>query len=133
MPTNLKPFLNELEVQPFIGPPEVYGNQSFTFLGTMRLHFTCQKPTDKVIFHANELVVDETKLKIESSNDTGVRLSSSVPLEYDNQRQFVIVTLGSACIQDQNYTLTVPYSGVILEKLFGFYRGSYTNSKGEKF
>ena len=123
MPTNLKPYFYELEIRPYIGPSEVYGNLAFTFEGKMTMHFTCLKSTNKIIFHQLNLNIDAANLELNSPDDTLTKLDKNIL--FDAKKQFVIINLSRNCVEKANYKLVVPYTGHILSNLYGFYRGSY--------
>lgn len=123
LPKHLKPFFYELELQPFVGPKETYGDKAFTFNGTNKMHFTCKNATNKIVFHAMELTLVENGLQLSDSDGNNIGFNSLI--DYDSEKQYFTITLNSDLKVDQNYTLTVPYYGVIIDKLVGFYRGSY--------
>ena len=124
LPKNLIPFLYELQLQPFIGPAEVYAEKAFTFNGQIQMHFTCSIPTNKIVFHALQLEIDSDNLELTSYNDPSPPVLNK-NIEFDKPKQFVIINLSKECKSGSDYKLTMVYSGVILTNLYGFYRGSY--------
>jgi hypothetical protein len=131
LPKNLKPYLYEIQLQPFIGPYEEYGSKSFSFDGKTTIHFTCLFATDKIIFHAVKLEINDYILT--SSDDTQNNSILAGNIEYDTIREFAIINLNENCTDQANYSLTLNYSGIISENLIGFYRSSYVDKFNKTF
>jgi len=121
LPLNLKPQLYHVQLRPYIGPPETYGNKSFSTEGTVVIHFSCEIPTNKIYLHARELEIHVTSLKI---NDTGLGV---VDLEFDVRRDFVIVNLNGMCQTGHHYALSLAFTGIV-SHTFGLYRSAYKDS-----
>jgi len=127
LPRNLLPTLYELEIQPYIGPEEVYGNKSFTFSGRAKIHMTCVSPTKKIVFHGLGLDIDGSNLQLTlSGNESDIGFDSN--LVYDEQKQWFTVNLNGSLEAGSEYVLEIPYTGVINKVLSGFYRGSYVEN-----
>jgi hypothetical protein len=126
LPEHLKPTLYELKIQPYIGPIEIYGNNSFTFEGENRMHFICAKPTNKIIFHSVNLKINNASLS--SSDDKDIKLEES-HIEV-KQKEYVVFKLNRDCKPNVLYTIAVSFNGQIANVLYGFYRSSYKDSKG---
>jgi len=126
LPDNLKPRMYDFQIQAYIGTNETWNEKAFTFDGMMNMHFTCVKPTNKVVFHVKDLFIDESKLELIKNN---IQVPSIVKkLEYDDVREFAILNLPSDCEQNANYTLKIVYTGLIGTNLYGFYRSSYVEN-----
>ena len=123
LPDNLKPTLYEFQIQPYIGTNETWNEKAFTFDGIMNMHFTCVKPTRKVVFHIKDLFIDESKLELVKDNTESISFVNK--LEYDDVREFAILYLSSECVQNARYRLKIVYTGLIGANLYGFYRSSY--------
>ena len=128
LPKNIKPYLYELTIKPYIGTNETYGDKAFTFEGQMKMHLTCIEPTNQIVFHAYELNILENSLAVLDSN--GQQISLRGKAEYELKRNFMTLTLDQTCKQNSNYTLGIKYTGLISEELDGFYRSSYTDANG---
>ncbi len=127
LPRNLLPNLYELEIQPYIGPEEVYGNKSFTFSGRTKIHMTCVSPTKKIVFHGLGLDINGSNLRLTlSGNESDIGFDSN--LVYDEQNQWFTVNLNGSLEAGSEYVLEIPYTGVINKFLSGFYRGSYVEN-----
>jgi aminopeptidase N len=85
------------------------------------MHITCKIPTDKFIFHSKDLTI--TSISLKSNDDANIQTDGT--FEYDNQTDFVIVKANKECIQDDKYLLTVKFTGIIRDDLYGFYKSSY--------
>ena len=121
--SNLQPYFYELEIRPYIGPKEVYQDKAFTYTGQIKMHFTCDEPTNMIEFHQLDLVIDVNKLVLASDSDSGLTINKKIT--QDKERQTVKFKFNRDCQAKVNYTLTVPYSGEITTNLYGFYRSSY--------
>ena len=124
LPQDIEPTLYDLQIQPFIGPKEVYGDRAFTFDGVMKMHLVCKNPTDKIVFHSEKQRINEDELKLTSSDDPNP-LGFDKKLKYDEVREYVVLSLNRNCVKDAKYELTIVYEGQILSELYGFYRSSY--------
>ena len=82
----------------------------------------CEQPTNKIYFHGRELTIELEKLEISSDKDSNIKLTN---LDYDQEKLYYIVQMNRECSKGSMITLTVPFSGKIINKLFGFYQSSY--------
>ena len=128
--TSLKPTLYEIELQPFIGPKEVYGDKAFTTIGKVIMHFECKKPTDRIEFHAKDLTIDAEKFKIRSNSHPELYVNGK-SMKYDAQREIVSIDFNMKCKEGAKYELDVHFNGIIANKLYGFYRSSYVDIDGK--
>ena len=118
----------EFKIKPYIGTSQTYEEKSFTFEGEVKMHLTCNIPTKQIIFHGVGLNVDTNSLLLESVDDITVDRN----IKYDSVREYFIVDMNKECKRDLSYSLSFKFSGIIDTVLLGFYRSSYTNTKGEK-
>lgn len=131
LPDNLHPFLYELQIKPYIGSPSLYGNKSFTFTGEVSINFTCLIPTNKIVLHSKNL--DITKYSIESIESDSIANIELMPqFDKDEKTDFLTFYTTDTLESDSNYTLHIEFSGIIPNKLFGFYRSSYLNKEENK-
>jgi hypothetical protein len=117
----LTPSLYELTVKPYIG--RTFGDRSFTFDGSIDIHFTCTKPTNQIIFHIKDLDFKNETIKLSSQTDSS--LSLVLPWTNDYAREFFKANFSRNCQQGVNYVLHLEYVGEISKNLAGFYRSSY--------
>lgn len=130
LPTDCIPFFYHLEVKPYIGPEEVYGNKAFTHEGKMTIHLNCTKPTKQLKFHALNLKIDGSTIEMRA--DDGLALSFNKNISYDKEREYYTLDFDTEIQpnfnKDNYYILTIPFSGDIITQLYGFYRNSYVEN-----
>ena len=115
-------------MRPFIGPKEIYDNNSFTTHGKVIINFECKNPTSKIVFHAKELIIDASKFYIFSKTDSSINIEKSI--KYDEELEFVTVHFNRNCVKNAKYRLEIQFKGIINDQLVGFYRSSYLDSYG---
>ncbi|CAF0929907.1 unnamed protein product, partial [Brachionus calyciflorus] len=120
LPDNLKPYFYDLKIKPNFNLFKLYGNESFD--GDVRINLTCLKPTNKIVLHQKNLQIQSFKINedLQSQND----------LDYDLQKDFLIIKLKTECIQNSKYSILIKYSGNLSDSLAGFYLSSYKDSNG---
>lgn len=131
LPTNVRPNLYELQLCPYIGTHDQYGNRSFTFDGSVHVHFTCLQATRKIVIHSQNLKFIEVGFK--HSARIGFEMLELDSIEVDTERQFISLPLEESCVANENYTLKFVYIGQINEKFYGFYQSSYFDANYTKF
>lgn len=129
LPGNFRPTLYEIEIRPYIGPKETWGNRAFTFEGRARITMTCVKPTAQLVFHSRDLTLESVEFK-PLNRDDPVRMSRRI--EFDYSRHFVYGHLTSECQLNQTYSLDIKYHARISDKLNGFYISSYQDARNQK-
>ncbi|CAF2786103.1 unnamed protein product [Rotaria sp. Silwood2] len=122
IPENLQQLLYELTIKPN------FTNEKFS--GDLFYTFTCLEPTNQVILHMQDLLIENSSLKIINSS------SSSMPIflswSYDQFNQLMIFTFSSNFTSGTNYTLRVIYSGDIIHDHHSLYMSHYTDVKGRR-
>lgn len=126
LPRDLKPTYYDLEIRPYIGDYEVWGDRAFTYEGRVDIYFTCLRPTRKVIFHSKDLQLKFVSFR--SFNHNG-EIKMSNRFDFDLARDFVIGNLNTECRVNGTYALGIKFTGQILDRLYGFYISSYQDSK----
>ncbi len=130
LPADLIPTSYDLKIKPYIGEESVYGDKAFTFEGEIKMHFKCESPTRKVVFHSVNLTIDSQSVLFESE-DGRDEIKADKNLKYDQLREYYVVDLNKECSNGSNYVLSLKFKGGIAKILLGFYRSSYKNTKGE--
>ena len=92
------------------------------------IHFECKNPTSKIVFHAKELKIDVSKLNIISKTDSSINIEKS--MKYDEELEFVTVKVNRNCVKNAKYQLEIQFSGIIADRLNGFYKSSYIDKYG---
>jgi hypothetical protein len=132
LPDNLEPTQYDLTIKPYVGvkPTAWPTEKDWTFEGTQVIHFTCKKPTNLIVFHSIGHDIDLAAFVINSATDAGIDVIRA--LEKDEKRDFVTITITRDCRAGADYELTIKFTGVILDVLYGFYRSTYTDELGDK-
>ena len=116
LPTGLRPVRYTLEVAPDL--------EKFTFEGkvTMELEVDVDG-VGEIVCHAAELTHKAT-----SATCNGAILALGEPAEDKDRTTWTWPVAGKAKLsKGQNVSLSVEYSGILNDKMCGFYRSSYTN------
>lgn len=130
IPTALQPYRYEITIQPYFRVNEAPTN----FSGTAKIWFQAIENTDKLIFHAMFLDINNSTLSIEAVNDPSFSPLNNFRWSYDDVTSQVTVNLAEysrTFSSGLNYSLYVDYIGYTTHDLVGFYRSSYTNDNGE--
>lgn len=122
------PSLYELDIKPYVGTEADYGEKAFTYEGKVKITLKCERPTNKVVLHAKRLRIDASQLRFVSTNDTEIEIEQMI--RQDDEREFIIMNLNRECKRDVEYKLSIEFDGDITQAVYGFYRGSYVDSKG---
>lgn len=124
LPRSIIPEHYDVELQPYIIP------DNFTFDGKVRILIKVLEPTDNVTLHINNITVDAESVKLsEASSGDAVEVAST---SEDKERQFYILHLKADLKQGVMYEVYMEYLGSLTDQLAGFYRSTYTDSKGNK-
>ena len=90
----------------------------------MVMHLKCITDTNKIVFHAVDLVIDKEKMTL--TKEDGLLVPFNKDIEYDVERQYYTVDVSKQPLEDTLiYIFTVPFKGKISTNLYGFYRSSY--------
>ena len=117
----MTPTLYELTIKPYLDP--TFGDKSFTFDGSIKIHFDCNHPTSQIIFHIKNLTLNNATISVSSPTDAD--LSIVLPWTNDYEREFFKANFNRNCQQGASYTLYIEYTGPISRTLVGFYSSSY--------
>ena len=123
LPKHLWPTLYDVEIKPYIGGADVWGDRAFTFDGKINMHFKCVNETDALIFHILDLQIDNSSIKLTSTDDNGLSLAGGWKNDYE--REFFVASFNRKCRINATYTLSLSYRGNIQKNLAGIYRSSY--------
>lgn len=98
----------------------------FKFSGTVIINLRALETSYNIVLHARQLIIKSVKLMTQTG--TNVRLN---PFIFDAITEFLTIPTQSQLQKDNNYILTIEYSGELRTDQHGFYRSSYVNSRGE--
>ena len=129
LPRDFLPLKYELEVKTYVGVNENLwpAEKNYQFEGTIKMHLICDKPSDQIVFHSKNLNL--SSIEISSDEDKNVEIIRTT--EPDVETDFVYVNLKKKCNVKNTYQLTVNFSGLLVNELYGYYRSSYTDSKNK--
>ncbi len=95
-----------------------------TFAGRVEIAVTVSEPVEEIVLNAAELRITEASAK----GSLGNRVPGSVTLEEETER--CRLRFGKSMAPGE-WRLTLTFTGVLNDKLRGFYRSSYKNQAGE--
>lgn len=120
LPNNTKPESYDITLITNIHEKE------FSFSGRVAIKLVVLEASHNITIHARQLNIKTIDLSTISG--TAIKLN---PFTYDNVTEFLVIPTQSELQKDTIYVLTVEYAGELRPPCDGFYRTSYTNSKGE--
>ncbi len=97
---------------------------AFTFAGEEQVDVNVLKATDQIVLNALELQVAAAWL-----TRPGGSSASAAKIEHDEKRETVAVTFGES-LEPGRATLHLRFTGVLNDRLHGFYRSSYQTRDG---
>ena len=100
-----------------------------TFAGEVEIDVTVVEPTDTVVLNAAELAVDRAEASTGGSRRARVVTAASAELDADEEQLRLrfddVLPAGTA-------TLHLSFTGVLNDKLHGFYRSTFTDADGNE-
>ncbi|MDP8921886.1 MAG: M1 family metallopeptidase [Chloroflexota bacterium] len=117
LPKTVVPERYELTLAPDLG--------AFTYTGEERVAIQVREPVQEIVLNALDLDIREAYL----ANNAGVRLDGAVTLEPENERARIALA-GRA--EPGAWTLHLSFSGILNDKLHGFYRSTYRDENGNE-
>jgi puromycin-sensitive aminopeptidase len=119
LPTGVRPHAYRLVLTPDLG--------AATFVGDVEIDVTVEEPTDSITLNAAELAITFAELN-DGNPDGGYALApTAITLDDDEERATLTfaepVPAGPA-------TLHLSFTGILNDKLHGFYRSTFTDEEG---
>ncbi|CAG8512204.1 7007_t:CDS:10 [Ambispora gerdemannii] len=114
LPTNVRPFHYDLTLTPDL--------EDFTFKGSESITLNINENTKTITLNANQIEVQTAKLNSIDSSD----------ISYDDKKQTVTFTFPSEVQAGTLAVLHIDFTGIINDKMNGFYRSSYTDASGNQ-
>jgi len=130
LPTNLVPYLYEIMVDVQF---ENETNKAFIYDGVVKMFFRCVEDTSDLVFHINQVDIDNNTLVVRSLNDNSFTNTSNFKWYRDFEREFFIANLTQKFKKGFNYTVTVHYTGYLKDDNTGFYRSSFIENGKRKW
>ncbi len=123
------PHYYDLTLQPIFKPemkPEVFN-------GTVKIDFTCEKDTTRLVMHMIDLLLDNSTIQVTSQTDKEFKASQkNLQWSYDPVTHFITFEFDTKFKKGLNYTFSVSYQGFFKDDLTGFYRTYYQDDNGNK-
>jgi aminopeptidase N len=116
LPTNIRPTRYQLRLTPDLA--------TFTFAGEEKVDIQVLEPTTDVVVNAAELQIHAVTVVTRD----GQTLTGRVTLDELNER--AIVTFPET-LHSGPYQLSLTFSGLLNDKLHGFYRSMYKDTNGQ--
>ena len=117
LPTSVEPQHYDLTLSPDLG--------SATFTGEERVRVVVHEAVTEIVLNAAELEIHSAELV----SDEGERRDGTVVLDADNQRATITLDREAA---PGPWTLGLTFSGILNDKLRGFYRSTFTDDAGDE-
>ncbi|MGH9097845.1 MAG: M1 family metallopeptidase, partial [Acidimicrobiales bacterium] len=100
--------------------------EAATFAGTAEIDLTVQEPVDHITLNAAEL--DITSAEVTEGSDRGRTLATTL-VDLDDEEERATLTFSEA-LTPGPATLRLTFTGILNDKLHGFYRSSFTDDDG---
>ncbi|QEL59899.1 hypothetical protein CJJ09_001986 [Candidozyma auris] len=113
LPTNVKPLRYDLTLEPLF--------DTFTFKGDLTIDLQVNDKSDTVTLNSLEIEVQSADVNGEAVKSTS----------FDEDKQTVSFALASPLEPGASAKLHIVFTGILNDKMAGFYRSSYTDDKGE--
>jgi puromycin-sensitive aminopeptidase len=98
---------------------------AFTFVGRETVSVRVVEPVDEIVLNADELEISSAVL----TNAAGDRRRGSVTLDRANERARIALDVAA---QPGEWELALEFSGILNDKLAGFYRSTYRDPDGNE-
>ena len=115
LPRSVEPLRYELTLTPDL--------DAATFAGDEQVRVHVHEPVSEIVLNAIELEIHDAEL----TSDDGTRLDGTITLDEDEQ-QATISLAGTA--SPGQWTLHLTFSGILNDKLHGFYRSTFKDEDG---
>lgn len=113
LPTNVKPLRYDLTLEPLF--------DTFTFKGDVTIDLQVNDKSDTVTLNSLEIEVQSADVNGEAVKSTS----------FDEDKQTVSFALALPLEPGASAKLHIVFTGILNDKMAGFYRSSYTDDKGE--
>ena len=99
--------------------------------GSIKITLNCVHETNKIILHARNLRIVTETIEVIKLDDIDER-DNVTRVDYDFEREFLIIELNDNLKMDKNYSVFLNFIGYLRNDMAGFFRSSYINENGEK-
>lgn len=117
LPTTVKPLFYDIRVEPDL--------KAFTFAGQQKVLLEISEPVSEIVLNSADIVISKAVL----SDDNGTRMIGSV--KHDEASERATIKLDGIAGAG-HWELDLDYTGIINDKLKGFYRSVYKTADGKE-
>src|SRR5581483_4845195 len=117
LPRSVEPQRYELTLTPDL--------DTATFAGEERVRLLVHEPVTQIVLNAAELQIHSAEVV----DDEGTKLAGTVTLDDENERATITV---DGTVTPGHWTLDLTFTGVLNDKLRGFYRSTFTDDAGKE-
>lgn len=107
---------------------DVDPSTNFSYFGVVDISVTCKEATSKIVLHAEQLSIDETKSKI-TSEDEQLSIKS---IQMSKEFNFLTVQLDRELTVNNSYVLELSFYGNLKKQLDGVYISTYADKISAK-
>lgn len=98
----------------------------FEFTGNVRIQIKIVEPTNVITLKYRQITITQ----VEMFSQDGLLLSSNVPFELIESREFLRILSPQNLFTDQIYSFRIIYNGLIRDAGLGIFRGNYNDDDG---
>lgn len=119
LPSSLKPERYKLKVITHLENPS-----NLSFEGQVSIRFKVLQDTTNITLHSQNLTIDESRIKLKSYDDNQ-KMDCLLMVTRVPEQDYFIIQLCQTLRKGQDYKLKLYFTGILNEKLHGYYRSSY--------
>ncbi|XP_064105983.1 aminopeptidase N-like [Macrobrachium nipponense] len=121
LPASILPTHYVVRLQPLV-------NGNLTIYGSVDITLKVAVATDRVVINMVDIITKNETVAIRSLNDS--KSYTVVQQTYDPKLQLYTALLSEDLVRDNAYVFHMDFEGYLNDRLVGFYRSQYTDSKG---
>ncbi|XP_044004939.1 uncharacterized protein LOC122850036 isoform X2 [Aphidius gifuensis] len=120
LPTTVKPLKYKIYLTPFLV------EKNFTFNGEVEIKMQAKTNVSSVVLHADKLTIQKITTRIDS-----VKLLEVSSYQLNSTTQKLTIYFNKFVQADTKFYVTIHYTGILNNKMEGFYRSSYEDNTGK--
>ena len=84
------------------------------------------EPSSNITLHAADLSIDNDTVTVVEKGGKKINIDN---VDYDEDREFVIIHLQTSCTVGKSYVANIQYTAYLKDNLKGFYRSAYKDEE----